>query len=90
MDKLIARIDYLNRKGEVVETEPFLNQEQFEKTVKDQLDCGRPISLVCFISGEGEKLVSLKFLDDIDCMPKSISFQVLGTKDCDPVVEFVS
>lgn len=68
MEKNIARIDYLNRRGTVVSGRSYEDIEEFASDLNDELACG--VSLrVTFVDDNGE-IVSKNLMNDYDCLPQ--------------------
>ena len=71
---LIARIDYLGFRGEVVESVEYKSEKQFLTDLKKQLDCGVPLCVTLYRGRDG-KTISRDFLIEIDTTPKRVSVE---------------
>lgn len=71
---LVARIDYLGFRGEVVESIDYKSEEQFLTDLKEQLDCGVPLCVTLYRDQDG-KTISRNFLTEVDTPPKGFSVE---------------
>ena len=71
---LVARIDYLGFRGEVVESIDYKSEEQFLTDLKEQLDCGVPLCVVLYRDRDG-RTISRAFLTEVDTPPKGFSVE---------------
>ena len=71
---LVARIDYLGFRGEVVESVEYKSEKQFLADLKKQLDCGVPLC-VTFYQDRGGRTISRAFLTEVDTPPKKVSVE---------------
>ena len=71
---LIARIDYLGFRGEVVESVEYKSEEQFLTDLKEQLNYGVPLCVTLYRDRDGRTL-SRDFLTEVDTPPKRISIE---------------
>lgn len=71
---LVARIDYLGFRGEVVESIEYQSEEQFLTDLKEQLDCGVPLCVTLYRDREG-KTISRSFLAELGTPPKKVSVE---------------
>lgn len=71
---LVARIDYLGFRGEVVESIDYKSEEQFLTDLKEQLDCGVPLCVTLYRDQDG-KTISRAFLTEVDTPPKGFSVE---------------
>ena len=71
---LVARIDYLGFRGEVVESVEYKSAEQFLTDLKEQLNCGVPLCVTLYRDQDG-KTISRDFLIEIDTTPKRVSVE---------------
>lgn len=71
---LVARIDYLGFRGEVVESTDYKSEEQFLTDLKEQLDCGVPLCVTLYRDQDG-KTISRAFLTEVDTPPKGFSVE---------------
>lgn len=67
----VARIDYLGFRGEVVESNEYMNEQAFLTDLKNQLDCGVPLCVVLYRNRNG-KTISRAFLNDLDTLPRGL------------------
>lgn len=71
---LVARIDYLDSRGEVVESIEYKSEEHFLTDLKEQLDCGVPLCVTLYRDRDG-RTISRDFLTEADTPPKRISVE---------------
>ena len=71
---LVARIDYLGFRGEVVESVECKSEEQFLTDLKEQLDCGVPLCVTLYRDRDG-KTISRDFLTEAGTPPKRVSVE---------------
>lgn len=71
---LVARIDYLGFRGEVVESIDYKSEEQFLTDLKEQLNCGVPLCVTLYRDPKG-KTISRAFLTEVDTPPKRVSVE---------------
>ena len=71
---LVARIDYLGFRGEVVESVLYKNEEHFLTDLKEQLNCGVPLCVTLYRDPKG-KTISRAFLTEVDTPPKKVSVE---------------
>ena len=71
---LVARIDYLGFRGEVVESVEYKSEEQFLTDLKEQLDCGVPLCVTLYRDQNG-KTISRNYLAEVDTPPKRVSVE---------------
>lgn len=71
---LVARIDYLGFRGEVVESVLYKNEKHFLTDLKEQLDCGVPLCVTLYRDRDGRTL-SRDFLTEVDTPPKRVSVE---------------
>lgn len=67
----VARIDYLDFRGKVVERTEYMDETAFMTDLKNQLDCGVPLCVVLYRDQNG-KTISRAFLNDLDTLPKGL------------------
>lgn len=67
----VARIDYLDFRGKVVERTEYMDETAFMTDLKNQLDCGVPLCVVLYRDQNG-KTISRTFLNDLDTLPKGL------------------
>lgn len=67
----VARIDYLDFRGKVVERTEYMDETAFMTDLKNQLDCGVPLCVVLYRDRNG-KTISRAFLNDLDTLPKGL------------------
>ena len=67
---LVARIDYLGFRGEVVESVECKSEEQFLTDLKERLNCG-----VTLYRDQNGKTISRNFLAEVDTPPKRVSVE---------------
>ena len=67
----VARIDYLDFRGKVVEHTEYMDETAFLTDLKNQLDCGVPLCVVLYRDRNG-KTISRAFLNDLDTLPKGL------------------
>lgn len=70
----VARIDYLDFRGKVVERTEYMDETAFLNDLKNQLDCGVPLCVVLYRDRNG-KTISRAFLNDLDTLPKGFSVE---------------
>ena len=71
---LVARIDYLGFRGEVVESVEYKSEEPFLPDLKERLNCGVPLCVTLYRDQNG-KTISRNFLAEVDIFPYSaVSF----------------
>ena len=70
----VARIDYLDFRGKVVERTEYMDETAFLNDLKNQLDCGVPLCVVLYRDRNG-KTISRAFLNDLDTLPKGLSVE---------------
>lgn len=70
----VARIDYLDFRGKVVERTEYMDETAFMTDLKNQLDCGVPLCVVLYRDRNG-KTISRAFLNDLDTLPKGLSVE---------------
>ena len=70
----VARIDYLDFRGKVVERTEYMDETAFLNDLKNQLDCGAPLCVVLYRDRNG-KTISRSFLHDLDTLPKGLSVE---------------
>lgn len=71
---LVARIDYLGSRGEVVESIEYKSEEHFLTDLKEQLDCGVPLCVTLYRDRDG-RTISRAFLTEVDTPPKGFSVE---------------
>ena len=71
---LVARIDYLGFRGEVVESVEYKSEEQFLPDLKERLNCGVPLCVTLYRDQNG-KTISRNFLAEVDTPPKRVSVE---------------
>ena len=71
---LVARIDYLGFRGEVVESVEYRSETIFLADIKAQLNCGVPLCVTLYRDRDGRTL-SRDFLTEVDTPPKRISIE---------------
>ena len=71
---LVARIDYLGFRGEVVESVEYKSEESFLTDLKEQLGCGVPLCVTLYRDRDGRTL-SRDFLTEVDTPPKRVSVE---------------
>ena len=71
---LVARIDYLGFRGEVVESVEYKSEEPFLTDLKEQLDCGVPLCVTLYRDRDG-KTISRDFLTEAGTPPKRVSVE---------------
>ena len=71
---LVARIDYLGFRGEVVESIEYKSEERFLTDLKKQLDCGIPLCVTLY-RDRGGRTISRVFLTEVDTPPKRVSVE---------------
>ena len=71
---LVARIDYLRFRGEVVESVECESEEQFLTDLKERLNCGVPLCVTLYRDQNG-KTISRNFLAEVDTPPKRVSVE---------------
>lgn len=71
---LVARIDYLGFRGEVIESVEYKSEEPFLTDLKEQLDCGVPLCVTLYRDRDG-RTISRAFLTEIDTTPKRVSVE---------------
>ena len=67
---LVARIDYLGFRGEVVESVECKSEEQFLTDLKERLNC-----CVTLYRDQNGKTISRNFLAEVDTPPKRVSVE---------------
>lgn len=71
---LVARIDYLGFRGEVVESVEYKSKEPFLTDLKERLNCGVPLCVTLYRDPKG-KTISRAFLAEVDTPPKRVSVE---------------
>ena len=71
---LVARIDYLGFRGEVVESIEYQSEEQFLTDLKEQLDCGVPLCVALYRDRDG-RTIFWDFLSEVGTPPKKVSIE---------------
>ena len=71
---LVARIDYLGFRGEVVESVEFKSEEPFLTDLKERLNCGVPLCVTLYRDRDG-KTISRDFLTEVGTPPKRVSVE---------------
>ena len=71
---LVARIDYLGFRGEVVESVEYKSEEPFLTHLKERLNCGVPLCVTLYRDQNG-KTISRNFLAEVDTPPKRVSVE---------------
>ena len=71
---LVARIDYLGFRGEVVESVEYRSETIFLADIKAQLNYGVPLCVTLYRDRDGRTL-SRDFLTEVDTPPKRISIE---------------
>lgn len=71
---LVARIDYLGFRGEVVESVECKSEEQFLTDLKERLNCGVPLCVTLYRDLNG-KTISRNFLAEVDTPLKRVSVE---------------
>lgn len=71
---LVARIDYLGFRGEVVESVEYRSETIFLADIKAQLNYGVPLCVTLYRDQDGRTL-SRDFLTEVDTPPKRISIE---------------
>lgn len=67
----VARIDYLDFRGKVVERTEYMDETAFLTDLKNQLDCGVPLCVDLYRDRNG-KTISCAFLNDLDTLSKGL------------------
>lgn len=68
---LVARIDYLGFRGEVVESVEYKSEEPFLTDLKERLNCGVPLCVTLYRDRDG-KTISRDFLTEVGTPPKRV------------------
>ena len=71
---LVARIDYLGFRGEVVESVEYKSEEPFLTDLKERLNCGVPLCVTLYRDRDG-KTISRDFLTEVGTPPKRVSVE---------------
>lgn len=71
---LVARIDYLGFRGEIVESVEYRSETNFLADLKEQLGCGVPLCVTLYRDRDGRTL-SRDFLTEVDTPPKRVSVE---------------
>lgn len=71
---LVARIDYLGFRGEVVESVEYKSEESFLTDLKKRLNCSVPLCVTLYRDLNG-KTISRNFLAEVDTPPKRVSVE---------------
>lgn len=71
---LVARIDYLGFRGEVVESVECKSGEPFLTDLNERLNCGVPLCVTLYRDLNG-KTISRNFLAEVDTPPKRVSVE---------------
>lgn len=71
---LVARIDYLGFRGEVVESVEYKSEESFLTDLKERLNCGVPLCVTLYRDKNG-KTISWNYLAEVDTPPKRVSVE---------------
>lgn len=71
---LVARIDYLGFRGEVVESVEYKSEEPFLTDLKERLNCGVPLCVTLY-QDRGGRTISRAFLTEVDTPPKKVSVE---------------
>ena len=71
---LVARIDYLGFRGEVVESVEWQSYESLRTDRKERLNCGVPLCGTLYRDLNG-KTISRNFLAEVDTPPKRVSVE---------------
>lgn len=71
---LVAKIDYLGFRGEVVESVEYKSEESFLTDLKERLNCGVPLC-VTFYRDQNGKTISRNYLAEVDTPPKRVSVE---------------
>lgn len=71
---LVARIDYLGFRGEVVESVEYRSETIFLADIKAQLNYGVPLCVTLYQDQNG-KTISRNFLAEVDTPPKRVSVE---------------
>lgn len=71
---LVARIDYLGFRGEVVESVEYRSETNFLADLKEQLDSGVPLYVTLYRDRDG-RTISRAFLTEVDTPPKRFSVE---------------
>ena len=71
---LVARIDYLGFRGEVVESVEYKSEEPFLTDLKERLNCGVPLCVTLYRDRDG-KTISRDFLTEVGTTPKRVSVE---------------
>ena len=71
---LVARIDYLGFRGEVVESVEYRSETIFLADIKAQLNYGVPLCVTLYRDQNG-KTISRNYLAEVDTPPKRVSVE---------------
>ena len=71
---LVARIDYLGFRGEVVDSVEYKSEESFLTDLKERLNCGVPLCVTLY-QDRGGRTISRAFLTEVDTPPKKVSVE---------------
>lgn len=71
---LVARIDYLGFRGEVVESVEYRSEPNFLADLKEQLHSGVPLCVTLYRDRDG-RTISRAFLTEVDTPPKGFSVE---------------
>ena len=71
---LVARIDYLGFRGEVVESVEYKSEEPFLTDLNERLNCGVPLCVTLYRDQNG-KTISRNFLAEVGTPPKRVSVE---------------
>lgn len=71
---LVARIDYLGFRDEVVESVEYKSEEPFLTDLKERLNCGVPLCVTLYRDRDG-KTISRDFLTEVGTPPKRVSVE---------------
>lgn len=70
-EKMIGRIDYLGLNGKVREGIEYSDAREFENDLRDDTDCGIPMSVVLYKNSDGE-VIPHNFIFELDPPPKGL------------------
>lgn len=76
---LVARIDYLGFRGEIVESIEYKSEEPFLADLKEQLDCGVPLCVTLY-RDQGGRTISRAFLTEVGTPPKGFSVEDVSSQ----------
>lgn len=67
----VARIDFLGSGGRVLDHTTYYSEQDFLKSLKEELDSGVPLLVTLYRDHNG-KTISRKFLEDLSSLPKAL------------------